>query len=136
MRKAAEQGDAKQIEQLAQSAKVNLDAADRLDLTALMHAARNGHTAAVETLVALNATVDLVCKHGTALWCAAVGGHGSVCEALLKLGADKALQYEGKTAAQWAEDEGHVQLGAFIAAWKVCRVWLPVLQLLCSNRIT
>lgn len=101
-----------------------------------MWAARHGHTAAVEFLIARRADVNhrgsgwcvfdvgfsemfrLSC---TALHLAAYQGHKDVCLALLKAGADKSLTCNDKTARQWALDYGHLALASLINSWaNVC----------------
>lgn len=39
-------------------------------------------------------------------------------ELLLKAGADKAMKYDEKTAAEWADINDHADLAAYIDNWK------------------
>lgn len=118
LRKAAQSGDVQELDYCIIDLGANVDEQNDDGDTALMLAANNGHKAAVEFLIARRANVNLVnCDGHFALYYAAFIGHKDVCEALLKAGADKTLKYNEKTAAQWASEEGHKQLAAFIESW-------------------
>lgn len=80
-----------------------------------MLAAWKGHQAAVELLIARRADINHTSNNGEfALWYAAFNGFRDICEVLLKARADPSLQYDGKTAAQWAASK---ELTAFIESW-------------------
>ena len=89
----------------------NVDAVNRDDRTALMLAARNGHTAAVTALAGTHgANVDTVDRvRRTALMLAAWDGHTGTVTALAGThGADvEAVDMDGRTALMLAAMKGH-----------------------------
>ena len=85
-------------------------ATDRFKKTALMHAAENGHTATVKTLLSLGGEGPINAQDragATALMLAAKGGHVGAAQLLLESGADRALKDEdGYTALMYAAEKG------------------------------
>lgn len=77
--------------------------------SALLAAARTGHSGTVKDMIASGADVNVRDEHGnTALIEAARNGHDDVVEALLNAGADmKAKNRDGKTALMLATQGGH-----------------------------
>lgn len=118
---AARDGDVKQLEQCLSNG-ANATEQDFWRYTPLMFASMGGHVAAVEFLTAHKANVNSTTDAGQfALYYGAIYNHQLACAAVLNAGADKNLTYHGKTAAQWAADQGHKELAAFIESWgQVC----------------
>ena len=90
------------------------NALDACGNTPVLLAAREGHCASVETLVAAGADVDRCTRRAgffgwTALHIAALIGHGKIVSALLLNGADKdALNRHGQTPLMTAAGTGHL----------------------------
>jgi len=118
--RAARTGDLAELRRLVARGQ-RVDATDGHGMTALMRAAHEGHQEAVEWLVAQGADLDHTAKHHlSALMLAVVAGHQRVARTLVKAGADTELVgsgapgFEGKTAADLAEDRGERRLAADI----------------------
>lgn len=115
---AAEKGDVKQLEACFDRGE-DLDEPNCNEYTALIKAAENGHTAAVEFLIAHKANVNYSTRDTgySALFAAVYDGHTTVCEVLLRAGADKSKKRNWRTPAQLAAERGHQELAAFIDSW-------------------
>jgi len=98
-------------------AGATVDAADKGGYTGLMLAASNNHVDSVKLLIDRGAMIDAK-EHTqgfTALIWAAQRGHREAVELLLARGADRRLpDFEGKTAADRAAEEGHMQVQALL----------------------
>ena len=95
-----------------------VDAADKGGYTGLMLAASNNHVEIVKLLIDRGAMIDAKenTQGFTALIWAAQRGHREAVELLLARGADRTLpDFEGKTAADRAAEEGHAQVRALLA---------------------
>jgi ankyrin repeat protein len=115
---AARTGDLAELRRLVARGQ-DIDAPDGHGATALMRAAHGGHLAAVEWLVEQGADLDHTAKHGlTALMLAVIAGHHRVARRLVQAGADTEVTgtgppgFDGKTAADLAEDRGELRLAA------------------------
>ena len=90
-----------------------INATDQYGRTALILAARYGHTTTAEKLIQAKANVNHTNNDGgwTALHRAAWNGHAAVADLLLKANANPAaVDNNGRTTAQHAEQEGHPEL--------------------------
>lgn len=130
---AAKEGDVKKMEWcLARGAHIEeLDNEPEYNRTALIWAARKGHKAAVEFLLSRNASLLAVDRRkDSALIVAAFGGYKDVCQVLLQAGADKSYKGNcGRSAAEWAANQGHAALVEFINSFSPV---LPLWRLLCA----
>lgn len=92
--------------------RMDLDATDSLDETALMHAARNGYTEIVRLLLEAGADAnEPYMTETTALMYAAGGGHTEIVRLLLDAGADvNAETDEGDMALTYAVRIGHTEI--------------------------
>jgi ankyrin repeat protein len=98
---------------LGGGADVNLPAHD--GATPLLISSQQGHGACVQLLLGGGADVNLPKHDGaTPLLISAHQGHRDVVRILLLAGADQAAQYEGSTALQWAERQGHAAVAALL----------------------
>ena len=81
-----------------------------------LYAARNGHEAIVEVLLAAGCSVDLPTNNGmTPLMGAAKFNHAGTVELLLEAGADKALVCNnGRTALWYAKQHGNDAVAALL----------------------
>lgn len=118
--RAARTGDLAELRRLVARGQP-VDATDGYGMTALMRAAHGGHLDAVEWLVTQGADLDHTSKHHlSALMLAVVAGHRRLARALVRSGADTSIRgtgapgFEGKTAADLAEDRGELRLAADI----------------------
>lgn len=119
---AATKGDVTQLEQCL-GFGANIEEQDRYGRTALLAAVYYGHKAAAEFLIGRKANLNHTNKVGAfPLYLAAFYGHKDISEVLLKAGADKSRQCDGKTAAQWAAEQGHKTLAEFIESWGKVRL--------------
>ena len=76
-----------------------------------------GHAAVVATLLAQGALVDKADNEGSApLHAAAAMGHEGVVEKLLAHGAQTKLRFQGLTALEIAERQGHAGVVAMLTA--------------------
>lgn len=99
---AAFLGDVNQLARCLSSGD-SIDTRDADGWSPLFWAASRGHKAAVEFLIASKANVNLRTNTTAfALYFVACFGRMDVCEVLLRAGADRDMEYEGKSAAQWA----------------------------------
>ena len=101
----------------------DIDSQDGYSQTALMRSAHAGQLHSVTWLIANGADLDHTAKfHLSALMLAVIGGHDRVARALVEAGADTTITgtgapgFQGKTAADLAEDRGDMRLAAFIGA--------------------
>ena len=86
---------------------VNIRAGDD-EWTALMNAAARGHLTSLKLLLDAGADPDLESAHGkTALILAALNNYPEIVSELLRGGANEKMEYLGRSAQQWAEEEGH-----------------------------
>jgi len=112
--KAALNGHVDAIQRLL-AAGAAVDAKDKGGYTALMLAASNNHAEGVALLLDRGAMIDAqeLTQGFTALTWASQRGHRETVELLLARGADKTLpDFEGKTAADRAAEQGHEALRA------------------------
>lgn len=118
---AAKEGDVKKIEWCL-ARRVDVDEPDttpEYGRTGLIWAARKGHKNAVELLIRNNANLAAVDnRKDSALIVAAFGGFLDVCQVLLEAGADKDYKGNcGRSAAEWASHQGHVDVANFVRSW-------------------
>lgn len=116
--KAALNGHLEVAERLLQAGAA-VDAQDKGGYTAMMLAASNNHAQVLDLLLGRGAAVDHqeATKGWTALIWAAKLGHATAVESLLRQGADATLKdFDGKTAGDWARDEGHSAVLDLIAS--------------------
>lgn len=115
-RDAALSGDRERLEKLLADGG-DVDVRDKFGQTALMLAARHGHTAAAQFLIGAGADLDVTAKYGlSATMLAVINRHDAIARALANAGADLTLQgtgapgFSGKTAADLASDNGQAAL--------------------------
>jgi ankyrin repeat protein len=115
-------GDVKTLARMVRAGH-QIDARDGFGQTALMRAAHAGWLEAVEWLIDHGADLDHTSKfHLSALMLAVIGGHPRVARKLVAAGADASIigtgapGFQGKTAADLANDRGDKRLAAYIAA--------------------
>ncbi len=109
-----EQGDAAAVKSFL-DAGMDVNARDKYDKTALMQAAKRGHTKTVEALLANGADVNAIYFFlgETALMMAAAEGHAKTVEALLANGADvNTLNRLGNTALELAAEQASYSTGS------------------------
>lgn len=115
--KAALNGHRDAVQRLL-AAGADVDAKDKGGYTGLMLAASNNHADSVAMLLDRGAMIDAqeLTQGFTALTWAAQRGHRKTVELLLARGADKTLpDFEGKTAADRAAEQGHAALEALLS---------------------
>jgi ankyrin repeat protein len=119
---AALQGDATTLARLVATG-ADVDSLDRHGQTALMLAARDGHTGAVRILVEAGAALDHTAKyHLSALMLAVINDRHTIVELLVAAGADPRIRgtgapgFAGKTALDLAEDLGRTDIAAMLRA--------------------
>ena len=111
---AAERGTVDAAQALL-SGGATVDAAKKDGGTALMAASHRGHLELVQALIAARAALDKQNDEGaTALMGAAQQGHALVVVALLRARADPSLRALGRTALEWAREEGHQDVVAVL----------------------
>ena len=111
---AAERGTVDAAQALL-SGGATVDAAKKDGGTALMGASHRGHLALVQALIVARAALDKQNDEGaTALMGAAQQGHTLVVVALLRARADPSLRAVGRTALEWAREEGHQDVVAML----------------------
>jgi ankyrin repeat protein len=113
---AAVNGHRAAVERLL-SAGAEVDAVDQGGYTALLLAASNNHGPVMEQLLDQGAMIDAKeqTQGYTPLIWAAHRGHRDAVELLLERGADTTLpDFEGKTAADHAREQGHAALLALL----------------------
>ncbi len=105
---AAYAGEAGPVKLILKQPKVEVDARNKMGLTALAAAAFKGHVAIAELLVAAKADVNAMNdSKQTALMFAALTGRTKMVEFLLKSGADASIaDKSGKTALSLAKAQG------------------------------
>ncbi len=105
---AVEIGDFLMVASLL-SVGASAEATGRFGYTALMLAARRGHSAVVAELITVGSHIDATSEYGhTALMLAARKGHSAVVSKLIEVGANKeATGQFGYTALMWAARNGH-----------------------------
>ncbi|MBK1706805.1 ankyrin repeat domain-containing protein [Halochromatium glycolicum] len=114
--KAAVNGHLAAVERLL-AAGAEVDAIDQGGYTALLLAASNNHPAIIERLFEQGAMIDAQeqTQGYTPLIWAAHRGHREAVEVLLAQGADTTLpDFEGKTAADHAREQGHEAIAALL----------------------
>jgi len=106
---AAATNDVSKIQDFLNKQRAVINISDTASKTALMIAAENGHTAAIETLWTNGANLNATTREGkTALMFAAENGHTAAIETLCTKGANlHATTREGKTALMIAAENGH-----------------------------
>ncbi|MGB5733099.1 MAG: ankyrin repeat domain-containing protein [Thiohalocapsa sp.] len=115
--KAALNGHTDAVQRLL-AAGADIDAKDKGGYTAPMLAASNNHADIVALLLDRGAMIDAqeLTQGFTALTWAAQRGHRETVELLLARGADTTLpDFEGKTAAERAAEQGHAALQALLS---------------------
>ena len=105
---AAYAGEAAAVKLILKRPKVEVDARNKMGLTALAAAAFKGHVEIAESLVAAKADVNAMNgSKQTALMFAALTGRTKMVEYLLKIGADASIaDKSGKTALSLAKAQG------------------------------
>jgi ankyrin repeat protein len=118
--RAAKSGDLITLRRMLR-AGYNIDKADGFGQTALMRAAHAGHRDMVEWLIAQGANLNHTAKFRlSALMLAVVAGHPQIARLLADAGADTAILgsgapgFDGKAAADLAEDRGDKRLAAYL----------------------
>ena len=115
--KAALNGHADAVQRLL-AAGADIDAKDKGGYTGLMLAASNNHADIVALLLDRGAMIDAqeLTQGFSALTWAAQRGHRETVELLLARGADKTLpDFEGKSAADRAAEQGHAALQVLLS---------------------
>jgi len=113
---AATFGHVETVEVLIEKTSVEAAAAD--DWLPLHFAAQNGHEQVAQALIRNGADVNRTSKAGvTPLMGAARGGHRKAVELFLEAGADRGATVNGKTAQQWAENQGLNEIADLIASY-------------------
>ena len=118
--RAAKSGDLITLRRMLR-AGYDIDKADGFGQTALMRAAHAGHRDTVEWLIAQGANLNHTAKFRlSALMLAVVAGHPQIARLLADAGADTAMLgsgapgFDGKAAADLAEDRGDKRLAAYL----------------------
>lgn len=118
--RAARVGDLDELKRL-HSRGYDLDSTDGFGMTALMCAAHGGHGDTVEWLVEQGADLNRSAKHHlTAVMLAVVTGHPRIARRLVAAGADTSARgtgapgFQGKTAAELADERGERRLAGFL----------------------
>jgi ankyrin repeat protein len=109
---AAVHGHVETVERLL-AAGAEVDAVDQGGYTALLLAASNNHTVVMQQLLAQGAMIDVKeqTQGYTPLIWATHRGHQEAVALLLERGADTTLpDFEAKTAADHAREQGHGQI--------------------------
>jgi ankyrin repeat protein len=122
--KAALNGHSDAMQRLL-AAGADVDAKDKGGYTGLMLAASNNHADSVAMLLDRGAMIDAqeLTQGFTALTWAAQCGHRETVELLIARGADKTLpDFEGKTAAERAAEQGHADLQALLSVGPTANV--------------
>ncbi len=106
---AAKNGDLEKLESLLESGNLDVDAANEYGITALFHAAKEGHYEIVKFLIDNGAEVGLGDRSETnALMNAARNGHYEIVKFLLKSGAEvNFASKDNMTALAYAIENGH-----------------------------
>lgn len=119
---ASRSGDLQQLKRMARTGH-DVNAKDRHGQTALMNAAHAGRTDIIEWLIGKGADLDHTAKfHLSALMLAVIAGHHRIAHLLVNAGADVTITgagapgFDGKTAADLAEERGDKRLTAFLRA--------------------
>lgn len=115
-KEAVHGADVDQIRRLIQEG-ADINARDQYGQTAVMLAARNGHSKLVRFLVDENVELNNSAKyHLTALMLAVVNGHADIVHMLVSEGADLKIRgtgapgFHGKTAMEMAMDQNRPEL--------------------------
>jgi ankyrin repeat protein len=110
-------------------AQASVDQANKNGATSLYIAAEKGHVDVVNRLLDAKATVDQARNDGfTPLQAAAYQNNLDVCVRVIAAGADVSLTVAGKTAAAWAENQGHSECA------RICAMSRPALQAYAQDR--
>ncbi|CAE7580155.1 unnamed protein product [Symbiodinium natans] len=116
---AASQGHAAVAERLLEKTDPEASAADAW--LPLHFAAQGGHVEVIQALLRRGADVNRTSKAGvTALMGAARSGHLGATRVLLESGADTGTRANGKTAQQWAANQGLNDIAELIASFSPC----------------
>ena len=112
MIEAAKNGDIKTVKFMLDQG-TDVDAKDKYNMTALMHASWYGNNGVVELLISKGARVNLNFNggYGTALMCALRHGHVEIAKLLIKAGA--CVNEEdcwGKTALMYASEYAPIEI--------------------------
>lgn len=114
--KAAQNGHIEAVDLLL-GAGAAVDSEDKGGYTSMMLAASNNHSGIVGRLLGKGASINHRerTRGWTALIWAAKQGHTETVEVLLRHGADRTLKdFDGRTAADWAQQAAHVKALALL----------------------
>lgn len=89
--------------------------------TALMAAARNGHTEIVQLLQPFSDSLAVDCDGETAMMLSAGNGHAKIVELLLPTSDPFAKNKHGLSAADWARRHGHGSIAELIDAYALSK---------------
>ena len=84
--------------------------------TPLCSACNGGHKECAEVLIRAGASLETAAGTCAPLVGAARGGHVACVVLLLEAGASDERPYEGKSALEWAQERGHMEVGRLLDA--------------------
>ena len=115
LHEAAQAGNAAEVKVRLSQPGCDVNQLDPGRSTALMWASMSGDVTTVKVLIEAKAAVDMSNGNATALHFAALNGHRGVVDALLEVGANACIRADGgKTAADAAREEGHIELAKLL----------------------